>query len=73
MADILTAVEKDFLTKLLEHFRDNEWIDNATAREISMKSPTSIKRYLSRMVEVGVLVTSGENKGRRYQLAKPKR
>jgi len=69
MADILTVVEREFLEKLMEHFKESEWIDNATARDVSQKSPTSVKRYLSRLAELGILVTSGENKGRRYQLA----
>ena len=70
MGDILTRSEQEFLQALLPHLLENEWVDNATAREVSSKSPTSVNRYMARLTELGILTASGENKGRRYQLPK---
>ena len=70
MGDILTRSEQEFFQTLLPHLLENEWLDNATAREVSGKSPTSVNRYLSRLTELKILHSSGANKGRKYRLAK---
>jgi len=68
MTDKLSDAEQDFLKLLLQHYQDHEWIDNTTAQTFCDKSPATIKRYLAKLVEVGVLESAGANKGRRYYL-----
>jgi ATP-dependent DNA helicase RecG len=68
MTDKLTLTEKEFWNKLLPYIKEHEWIDNATARELTEKSQASAKRYLAKLAELNLLEMSGANKGRRYRL-----
>jgi ATP-dependent DNA helicase RecG len=73
LMDSLTDVERAFLSTLLPYFAKHEWIDNAMAREYAVVSPATIRRYMKRLVEVGVLEARGTTKSRRYRLLSAER
>jgi DNA-binding transcriptional ArsR family regulator len=70
-AHSVTDSESSFLRKLLPCFDQWEWLNNATAREISSMSPASVKRYLRRLTELNILEARGLNKSRLYRLKAP--
>jgi len=68
MTDKLSLAEREFLKPLLQYYKEHDWADNASAQSFCDKSPATIKRYLTKLVEVGILDCTGTNKGRRYYL-----
>jgi Fic family protein len=76
IADIFTDIDTDKLSKVelefLEHiagFIDkNGEITNYRARLLTNKSDASVKKYLAKFVELGLLEAVGENRGRKYKL-----
>jgi ATP-dependent DNA helicase RecG len=73
LMDSLADAEKAFLSTLLPYFAKHEWIDNAMARECASASPATVRRYMKRFVDIGVLETRGTTRDRRYRLIAPKR
>ena len=57
-----------FLKQLLPYFEENEWIDTFTACEITNRPPTTVKRYLKKLMESNILEARGANKNRQYRL-----
>jgi len=53
---------------LIEYLRVNEFISNKKACELLSISTEAIKRLLQSMVQKGLIIAEGENKGRRYKL-----
>ena len=47
--------------------KTHETIKNADGVRITGKSAPTVNRYFSRLVELGVLVAEGDNKGRIYR------
>lgn len=64
----LTKTEKIVLNSLLGHFKDNEFIDNEKAVSVLNKSSANVRKYFNKFVKLGILITIGENKGRKYKL-----
>jgi ATP-dependent DNA helicase RecG len=68
MVDKRADVAGEFLKELLPYFKENEWLDTATACEIAHKPPTTVKRYLKKLTESNILEARGANKNRQYRL-----
>jgi predicted HTH transcriptional regulator len=45
-------------------------IANYSARLLTGKSDVSVKKYLARLAELGILKVEGKNKGRKYVINK---
>lgn len=64
----LTKTEKIVLNSLLNHFKDNEFIDSEKAVSVLNKSSANVRKYFNKFVKLGILITIGENKGRKYKI-----
>jgi len=61
---------REFLDQLISYFAEHQWVDTSTAKEISGKSLTSVKRYLRKLVAINIIEANGANKNRVYRLIK---
>ncbi|MDR0970884.1 MAG: Fic family protein [Bacteroidales bacterium] len=64
--DKLTKAELEFLEQIAGYLDKNGEITNYRAQLITNKSDVSVKKYLTKLVEVGILKIEGKNKGRKY-------
>lgn len=62
----LSESEKIVYLPIVDYLKTHETIKNADVMRLTEKKSTSAKRYLKRLVELKVLVPSGDNKGRVY-------
>jgi Fic family protein len=68
LTDKLTKAELLFLEAVGGYLENNDELTNFRAQLLTNKSAESVKKYLQKLVQLGVLKTSGENKGRKYRL-----
>lgn len=66
--DKLNEKEIEFLKKIYPYLKENKGIANSKAAELSGRPIGTTRRYLLRLVDLGVLKTTGENKNRKYIL-----
>ena len=66
--DKLSKTELEFLEQIAGYVEKNGQITNYRAQVLTNKSSESVKKYLMRFVEIGLLTAEGENKGRIYKL-----
>ncbi|MDL2263879.1 putative DNA binding domain-containing protein [Synergistaceae bacterium OttesenSCG-928-I11] len=69
VSDKTTNTEDAFLKTLLPYFEEHEWIDISTACDMAQKPLSTTRRYLKKLVDFGIMETSGGNRNRRYRLA----
>jgi len=55
----LTEREKSNMANIIEYLRDNNSIDNKVGRELTKKSSATVRRYLTKLCEIGLLESSG--------------
>ena len=73
VTDIFPDISTDNLTKteleqISGYLDRNQEITNYRAQILTNRSAESIKKYLARFVELGILQAIGENKGRKYAI-----
>lgn len=70
MMEILTSnlseSEKELYLPIAEYLKTHDTIKNADAVKLTGKSSQTVNRYFARLVELGVLIAEGDNKGRFY-------
>jgi len=66
----LNDKEKEFLRIIVELYNENKDINTNNIVEKTQLSATSIKNYLRRFVDEGILNATGTNKGRKYFINK---
>ncbi len=70
MMEILTCnlseSEKELYLPIVEYLKTHDTIKNADAVKLTGKSSQTVNRYFARLVELGVLIAEGDNKGRFY-------
>jgi Fic family protein len=64
--DKLSKTELDFLEQIATYLDKNGEITNYRAQLLTNKSDISVKKYLAKFVEIGLLQVEGKNKGRKY-------
>jgi Fic family protein len=67
---MLSKTELEFLEQIAQYLDKNGEINNYRARLLTGKSEVSVKKYLARFFELGLLRVEGRNKGRKYLLPK---
>jgi predicted transcriptional regulator len=67
VSESLSAREKMDMASILEYLRTNEVIDNKISRELSQKSAATVRRYLSKLCDIGLLISSGTTKNTVYR------
>ena len=63
----LSESEKELYLPIVEYLKTHETIKNADGVKLTGKSAPTVNRYFARLIELGVLIPEGENKGRRYR------
>lgn len=53
---------------ILEYLREHRWVSNALAREMVHMGTTATRNLLNGLVDKGILIAEGENRGRKYCL-----
>jgi Fic family protein len=64
--DKLSKAELEFLEQIAGYLDRNGEITNYRARLLTNKSDISVKKYLAKFAEIGLLQVEGKNKGRKY-------
>ena len=64
----LTKTEKEILNKLLNYFENNEFINNDAASILLDKSKVNVRKYFKKFTNSKILISIGDNKGRKYKL-----
>jgi ATP-dependent DNA helicase RecG len=59
MTELLTEKEQKKMLVILEYIQENDTINNEKGRELTGKSAATVKRYLKRLCEAGVLESTG--------------
>ncbi|MDR1203293.1 MAG: Fic family protein [Tannerellaceae bacterium] len=68
--DKLTKTELEFLEQIAGYLDKNGEITNYRAQLLTNKSDVSVKKYLAKFVEIGLLKVEGKNKGRKYLIGR---
>jgi Fic family protein len=68
ITDKLSKTELEFLEQIAGYLDKNGEITNYRAQLLSNKSDVSVKKYLAKFVEIGLLQIEGKNKGRKYKI-----
>ncbi len=66
----LTTTEKRLLDIIISNFSLDEFITTEKLIDKIDKAPSSIRLYLKKFTDKGILIASGENKGRKYRINK---
>jgi len=66
MTDILTEKEATYIAVIMEYMYDNNAISNKKGRELTGKSAATVKRYLKKLCDAGILEQTGSNKNTIY-------
>jgi len=69
--DKLSKTELEFLEQIAGYLDKNGEISNYRAQLLTNKSDISVKKYLAKFVELGLLEVEGKNKGRKYKINNP--
>jgi ATP-dependent DNA helicase RecG len=67
MTESLTEKEEKTMAAILSYLQDNNTISNEIGRNLTEKSETTVKRYLGRLCEVGLLEQIGTTKNTIYR------
>lgn len=68
MSDKLTGKEKAFLEILISQLIEDEYITTSIMSNITGVSISTIRRYMKKFCELGILVSEGKNKSTQYRL-----
>jgi Fic family protein len=68
--DKLSKGELEFLEQIVGYLERNGEITNYRAQLLTNKSPASVKKYLVKFSQMGLLEAVGENKGRKYRIVR---
>jgi len=66
--DKLSKSELEFLEQIAGYIDRNGEITNYRAQLLTNKSDISVKKYLAKFAEIGLLEIEGNNKGRKYKI-----
>ena len=64
----LTKTEMEFLEEIVGFLERNGEITNYRAQLLTNKTAENVRKIFGNLVEIGVLVEEGENKGRKYKI-----
>ena len=62
--------EKEVLAIVVSNFNADEYITAGRLSEMANKTPSAIRNHLKKLTDEGILIASGDNKGRKYMLNK---
>ena len=66
--DTLTKTELEFLEQIAGFLDRNSEITNYRAQILTNRSAESVKKYLAKFVDLGIMKAVGKNKGRKYTI-----
>jgi ATP-dependent DNA helicase RecG len=59
VSECLTEAEKESMNTIIEYLRENEVIDNKTGRNLTGKTSATVRRYLVRLCDIGLISAQG--------------
>ncbi len=68
MSDTLSDKEQLAYQQIYHYLQQHPHVTNQHAQKILEKSPATVRRYLKRLVDCGLLIATGKNKARVYTL-----
>lgn len=68
LVDKLTEKEKLFLEILIRQLSEDEYVTTTVMSNITRIPSSTIRRYMKKFCELGILVSEGKNKSTRYRL-----
>lgn len=70
LSDKLTGKEKAFLKTLISQLKENEYVTTTIMSNITSVPTSTIRRYMKKFCELGILASKGKNKSTQYWLKK---
>lgn len=68
LSDKLTGKEKVFLEILIKQLKEDKYVTTTVMSNITRIPPSTIRRYMKKFCELGILVSEGKNKSTQYRL-----
>ena len=68
LGDKLTVKEKMFLKILIKQLKEDKYVTTTVMSNIARIPPSTIRRYMKKFCELGILVSEGRNKRTQYRL-----
>ena len=68
LGDKLTGKEKVFLEILIRQLNEDEYVTTKVMSNITRIPSSTIRRYMKKFCELGILVSEGKNKSTQYRL-----
>ena len=66
----LSKNEKELLDIIVNNFYSDNYIVMEDMKEKTKKASSSIRNYFKKFTKQGILISEGENKGRKYKINK---
>lgn len=66
MTEVLSEREIRRFATILEYMKEHESVTNKSGRNLTGKSESSVKRYLNRLCEAGILRSKGSTSNTEY-------
>ena len=67
MSEYLSEREKISMLPLIEYLREHAVLDNSKGRELTGKASATVRRYLIRLCDIGLLTAHGSTKNMIYK------
>lgn len=68
LRETVSDKNKAFFDQIYPHLKENNTISNSKAVQLTGQSSATVRRYLTKLVQLGVLGSAGENRNRHYFL-----
>jgi Uncharacterized conserved protein len=68
VTDKLSSAEIKVLLPIVKYLLKNDFLDNDRAQILTDRGAESVKKHLSKLTKLNILISVGENKGRKYKL-----
>ncbi len=70
LSDKLTGKEKVFLEILIHQLKEDKYVTTTIMSNITSIPVSTIRRYMKKFCQLGILVSEGKNKSTQYRLKK---
>ena len=70
VSDKLTGKQKVFLEILISQLKEDKYVTTTVMSNITGIPTSTIRRYMKKFCELGILTSEGKNKNTQYQLKK---
>lgn len=68
MSDKMSDKEKIFLEKLNQQLSEKKYVTTSMMSSITQIPISTVRRYMTKFCELGILATEGKNRGKKYYI-----